>query len=149
MLIGSFIHPVAIALQLLAIFWALRLIPLTGKAKAWLAFTAAFALMGARRVIELLEHIGVIQIEIGNAFDIMGEILALIISILVALGIYLIRGVFEERQQAQQKLQQQLDELLRFQKVTVGRELHMKELAEENAALRDRLAAAQPDETKS
>jgi hypothetical protein len=48
-----------------------------------------------------------------------------------------------------QKLQQQLDELLRFQKLTVGRELRMKELAEENTALRNQIAAAQLEETKS
>lgn len=53
------------------------------------------------------------------------------------------------RQQAQEKLHQQLDELLRWQKLTVGRELRMKELADENAALHDRLAAAPPEETKS
>ncbi len=53
------------------------------------------------------------------------------------------------RQLAQEKLHQQLDELLRFQKLTVGRELRMKELADENTALRDRLAAAPSEETKS
>jgi hypothetical protein len=40
MLIGSLTHPLAIALQLLAIIMALRLIPLTRKAKAWLVFSA-------------------------------------------------------------------------------------------------------------
>jgi hypothetical protein len=53
------------------------------------------------------------------------------------------------RQQAQEKLHQQLDELLRWQKLTVGRELRMKELADENAALRDRFAAAPSEESKS
>lgn len=51
-----------------------------------------------------------------------------------------------ERQQVQQKLQQQLDELLRFQKLTVGRELRMKELVEENAALHDQLDSPKPGE---
>jgi len=53
-----------------------------------------------------------------------------------------------ERQQAQQKLQHQLDELLRFQKLTVGRELRMKELAEENAALRNQLVSDKYDSPK-
>jgi len=48
----------------------------------------------------------------------------------------------------QAELERQIDELRRFQKLTVGRELRMKELAEENTALRNQIAA-QPDETKS
>ncbi|MDD5384136.1 MAG: hypothetical protein PHG89_04565 [Gallionella sp.] len=147
MLIGSFTHPLAVALQLLMIYWALRLIPLTGRAKAWMVFTAAFALMGVRRTLELLEHNGVIPS--GIAFDNLNDIIALAISILMALGIYLIRGIFEEWQQAQQKLQQQLDELLRFQKLTVGRELRMKELVEENTVLRNQLASAKPGSRQS
>lgn len=145
MLIGSFTHPLAIALQLLAVIMALRLMPLTGRAKAWLAFSAAFALMGVRRIIESLEHNNVIPG--GVTFDNLNDLIALAISILTVFGIYLIRGIFEERQQAQQKLQQQLDELLRYQKLTVGRELRMKELAEENAALRNQLASTKSGST--
>lgn len=52
-----------------------------------------------------------------------------------------------ERQQSRQKLQQQLDELLRFQKLTVGRELRMKELVEENTTLRNRLDSIKPGRT--
>ncbi len=146
MLIGSFTHPVAVALQLLAIILALRLIPLTGNSKAWLVFSAAFALMAVRRIIELLEHNSFISG--GIAFNNLNDLIALAVSILTAIGVYLIRGIFEGRRQAQQKLQQQLDELLRFQKLTVGRELRMKELAEENAALRSQIAATRPDDAK-
>lgn len=144
--IELFTHPLAVALQLFAVVWALRLIPLTGRSKAWLAFSAAFTLMGARRIIELLEHNAIIPGGISS--DNLNDILALAVSILIAFGVYLIREIFEERQRAQQKLQQQLDELLQFQKLTVGRELRMKELAEENAALRRQFAAAQPDKVK-
>lgn len=54
-----------------------------------------------------------------------------------------------ERQQSRIKLQQQLDELLRFQKLTVGRELRMKELVEENTALRNQLDSAKSGGTQS
>ena len=37
---------------------------------------------------------------------------------------------------AQRKLEKQLDELQRFQKITLGRELRMKELYDENQALK-------------
>lgn len=57
--------------------------------------------------------------------------------------------IFRPMRNQQAELEQQLDELRRFQKMTVGRELRMKELVEENAVLRNQLAAAQPDETKS
>jgi PAS domain S-box-containing protein len=44
-----------------------------------------------------------------------------------------------ERKAMQRKLEQQLDELRRFEKVAVARELRMKELAEDNRALREQL----------
>lgn len=71
--------------------------------------------------------------------------------VLATLGISYQRDLrlANEQQQSRQKLEQQLDELLRFQKLTVGRELRMKELVEENTALRNRITAAQPDGTKS
>lgn len=147
MLIGSFTHPLATALQLLAVILALRLIQLTGKAKAWLVFSAAFMLMGVRRVTELLEHYNVMPS--GIAITNLNDIIALTISILVVFGVYLISEIFEERKQARQKLQQQLDELLRFQKVTVGRELRMKELVEENTALRNQLASTKQGNNQS
>ena len=146
MQIDIFIHPLAAVLQLLAVVWALRLIPLTGKAAAWWVFSTAFVLTGVRRVISLLEHHDIIQSTILSHN--MDSIFALIISILTLLGIHLIREIFMERAQAQQKLQQQLGELLRFQHLTVGRELRMKELVEENAALRGQLAGANPDKTQ-
>lgn len=69
---------------------------------------------------------------------------------LAALGISYRRDrrLATERQQSRQRLEDQLDELLRFQKLTVGRELRMKELAEENAALRDQLVTAKPDSAR-
>ena len=53
-----------------------------------------------------------------------------------------------EWRQAQQDLQQQLDELLRFQKLTVGRELRMKELVGENAVLRTRIVPVEPGDNR-
>ena len=63
---------------------------------------------------------------------------------LAALGVSYRRDIrmSAARRQAQQKLHQQLDELLRFQKLTVGRELRMKELVEENAAMHNQLDSA-------
>lgn len=49
------------------------------------------------------------------------------------------RRLVAEQQRSRTEMQQRLDELLRFQKLTIGRELRMKELVEENAALRARM----------
>ncbi|MFA5371875.1 MAG: DUF3365 domain-containing protein [Sideroxydans sp.] len=59
------------------------------------------------------------------------------------------RRVSAERHQFQQMQEQQLDELQRFQKLTVGRELRMKELADENAELHRQIDAAPPGNAKS
>lgn len=68
---------------------------------------------------------------------------------MAALGVAYQRDfrLLAERRKAQQDLHQQLDELLRFQKLTVGRELRMKELSEENATLREQLAIGPPEGT--
>ena len=46
-----------------------------------------------------------------------------------------------DKREAEQVLRKQLDELRRFQKATVERELRMKELKEENQRLREQLVA--------
>jgi len=147
MLVGILTHPLGIALQFLGVYWALCLIPLSGRSNAWLVFSAAFVLMGVRRVDELLEHFEIISPgTLTNNFD---DLLSLLTSILMVMGIYLTRKIFEEHQQAQKTLRQQLDELLRFQKVTVGRELRMKELVEENTELRRQHDLTKSDRTQS
>lgn len=75
--------------------------------------------------------------------DIIDPIL-LVLIISPALYILIFRPVRDR----QAELERQLDELRRFQKVTVGRELRMKELVEENTALRNQLASAKPDSTR-
>ncbi len=48
--------------------------------------------------------------------------------------------VWKEKQAAEEKLREQLEELRRFEKVAIGREQRMHELKEENARLLARLA---------
>ena len=66
---------------------------------------------------------------------------------IVSPALYLL--IFRPMRAQQAGLERQLDELRRFQKLTVGRELRMKELVEENTALRNQIAAAQPDGAES
>jgi len=72
---------------------------------------------------------------------------SIVLTAIVSTSLYIL--IFRPMCYQQAELERQLDELRRFQKLTVGRELRMKELAEENAALRKQIAAAQTDETKS
>jgi len=57
----------------------------------------------------------------------------------VRYAIGVIRDV-SERKQAERRLAEQLDELQRFHRIAVGRELRIREVSEENRSLRQRLA---------
>lgn len=127
----------SVALQAAAAAMALRLIPLSGRAAAWLLFSAVFVLMTARRFISLLHEAGLIE-EPRQLFRLI-EPVALVISILLVIAVYLTRRIFVELAESRTQLERRLDELRRFQQATVGRELRLKELEEENTRLRIRL----------
>jgi hypothetical protein len=129
----------SMSVQAFAAFFALRLIPVSGRARAWIIISLAFLLMMTRRLVGLLYESGVID---RATMELTAEVLALTISIMLAVGVYLIRGIFADLKRAHARLTEQLDELHRFQKVTVGRELRLKEIEAECAALRLRLADA-------
>jgi hypothetical protein len=131
----------SVALQAAAAVMALRLIPLSGRATAWVLFSIVFLLMAARRAISLLHEAGVI--EDPKQLSSLIEPVALAISILLVMAVYLTRRIFIELAQSRTQLESQLDELRRFERATVGRELRMKELEEETARLRARLDALQ------
>lgn len=129
----------SVALQALAAIMALRLIPLTGRAIAWLLFSIVFLLMAVRRVISLLHEAGVIA-DPRQLISLI-EPVALVISILLVAAVYFTRRLFEEHQRAREQLERQLDELRRFQNAAVGRELRIRELEEIVARLERRRVA--------
>jgi len=131
----------SVFLQVTAAIMALRLIPLSGRADAWLLFSLVFLLMSLRRFISLLHEAGFIDDP--RHLHSMIEPLALLISILLVTAVYLTRGIFSDLQKTRAQTEQQLDELRRFQKTAVGRELRMKELEEENASLKIHLQSLQ------
>src|SRR3989338_4248805 len=92
-------------------------------------------------VIESISHT-ILKVEFLEkiAFEFIDPILLII---LVSPALLLL--IFKPMRAQQAVLERQLDELRRFQKLTVGRELRMKELAEENAALRNQLTGTQSD----
>jgi len=137
--LGLLIHLINFLLQIVAVALALRLIRPSGQARAWVILSCSFVLTAVHRLLDVLIHVE-------NSEQVLewNDVIVTFSVLLLVTGVYLIREIFVEREQARMKLQQQLDELLRFQKLTVGRELRMKELVEENAALHNQLASAKP-----
>lgn len=92
----------SVAVQCLAVVLALRLIPLTGRALAWTVLSAAFLLMAARRTISLLYQQGTLNDNWLAVFS--TELVALIISILMLIGVLMIRKIFVQRQSDEAKI---------------------------------------------
>jgi PAS domain S-box-containing protein len=89
----SIILIVSLALQFVAVFFALRLIKVTGKSLAWGLIAVAIALMALRRSISLID-----TVVSGHATrpDMYVELVALAISVLMAAGIWRITPIFKE-----------------------------------------------------
>ena len=103
-------------------------------------------LMGEFLIMLLIESIHTTAPEVGFLGNVAWKFVdPIMLAVFVAPALYLL--IFRALNQ-QAELERKIDELLRFQRLTVGRELRMKELAEENAALRNQIAAAQQKETK-
>lgn len=120
------LHWLTVLLSVAAVAWAIYLIPLSGRVRAWLWLSAAFALLATERVFEMLAHGGILLTEKNN--EIVSDLLHLFATAGLLTGIICIRKIFLEYRTSRQQVGQQLDELQRFQRVSVGRELRMKEL---------------------
>ena len=98
----------SICLQLFAAVYSLTLIRLTGKVRSWLFISLGIALMTVRRAIALIEILE------GNPIhpqDWMMESVALLTSVLLALGIIWITPLFRSLQSVNQSLQSSNREL--------------------------------------
>ncbi|OGT14412.1 MAG: hypothetical protein A3J49_12900 [Gallionellales bacterium RIFCSPHIGHO2_02_FULL_57_16] len=106
----------------------------------------------ARLLVVLMVSVFAIEMLLMVAFDLLPPmptwlensldatfIAALLFPVLYRLVFQPLRMFVAQQTLTQHKLEQQLDELQRFHKVTIGRELRMKELFEENQALKARL----------
>lgn len=82
----------SVGLQCVAVVLALRLIPVTGRALAWVLLSVAFLLMASRRTISLLYAEGIIESAWQHTFS--AEIVALVISVLIVVAVFLIKRVF-------------------------------------------------------
>lgn len=135
------LHLISVILAVAATVWAVYLIPLAGRAIAWILLSIAFILFAAERVFESLVHRGLLM-GLETA-EVVSDIMHVFILAFLLGGIFHIRRIFLERQFAQRKLMENLDELQRFFNASIGRELRMKELFDENQTLKTRLKEMQ------
>lgn len=127
------LHLATVILSTVAAVCALYLIPLSGKARAWLLLCAAFILFSVERLSELMSHVGILLDT--PTQEVISDVLLAVMSVCLLGGVCYIRDIFHVHNGERRKLMQRLDELQRFHQVTIGRELRMKELYEENQAL--------------
>jgi two-component sensor histidine kinase len=105
---------VSVGFQLVASFMAIRLIKLTGRSGSWLFISGALLLMSIRRIIPLYA-----MIQYNTGVNFFNEIIGLVLSILMFLGILGIKAIFLERRQAEATVQRMLAE-----KEMILREVH-------------------------
>ena len=91
----------SILLQFAAAFMAFRLIPLTGRRFAWSLISAALMLMALRRCITLIHSLSGETLIRPN---LNAELIALAISLIMAVGISRIAPIFIERKRAEEAL---------------------------------------------
>src|SRR3989338_1481151 len=95
-------------------------------------------LVGEFLIMMLIESIRTATLKVGFLENVDWKFLdPIMLAAFVAPALYFL--IFRALNQ-QAELERQLDELRRFQKLTIGRELRMKELVEEIAALRNPLS---------
>lgn len=135
--LGLLIHLVNFTLFAMAAVVALRQFRTSDYMPVWLLLSGFLVLTAISPLLDLFEHLSISGDE---NFVEWSDVLATLRGGLLVAGVHLLGRVMGERRIVQQQLREQLDELRRFQRLAVGRELRMKELVSENAALRERLA---------
>lgn len=90
---------ISVALQVGAALLALRLIKVSGRAAAWIILSTAFMLMTARRAVSLLAEQGLVSAQWPAVAT--AEVIALVISVLICIGVYLIGDIFVQQRQSE------------------------------------------------
>ncbi len=93
----------SLVLQIVAVYFALRLIKVTGKSVAWGLIAFAIVLMALRRGISLVE---IITSEHAKQPNMNAELVALLISAFMAAGIERITPIFREIQSITKRLRE-------------------------------------------
>ncbi|MEF9438621.1 MAG: PAS domain S-box protein, partial [Candidatus Mariimomonas ferrooxydans] len=99
----SIVLGISVLLKFLAATLALRLIWVTGKKWAWILIAGAISLMAVRRSITITR---LISGDISYSPDLTAEVVALIISVLMVVGISLIAPLFHKTKKSEEALQE-------------------------------------------
>ncbi len=116
-MLATLILSISVLLQFTAAFYALRLIKVTGKMYSWILISAALFLMVIRRLIPLYSLIFTTE---SYPIDLSNEVIGLVLSMLMLLGVMGIGPIFTERKRAEEALEKKTEELERS-----NRELQM------------------------
>jgi PAS domain S-box-containing protein len=103
---------VSVVLQLLATFWALKLIPITGKRTAWVLIVLAIFFMLFRRGFDFYYLLHGYNILPQELHDILTETVSLLTSFLLALGIVLIAPLFKSIRESERSVKESEERLL-------------------------------------
>jgi PAS domain S-box-containing protein len=98
----------SIIIQAFAAIKAIRLISITGRRVAWSLIALALALMSVRRIVPLY------RLLTGDALyspDLLNELIGLVLSLVMAIGISRIAPLFIERREAEEKLRDAAEEM--------------------------------------
>lgn len=137
------LHIVSTVVMIVASLLAIRLSPISGRRGAWLLLCAAILLMVLERVLEMLAHHNIfLSVESNEG---VSDVLHLLFSLCMLGSVIDIRHLFVERENEHRLLNNQLNELQRFHQLSIGRELRMKELFEENAKLKEQVMEGHHD----
>ncbi len=101
------LQAVAVTCQLIAAFFALKLIRLTGKWTSWILISIAFCLMALRRSLSLWEVLA----SKSTSIELRDDAFALAISALMLIGVLLIGPLFQTIRQAAETLRRAKDDL--------------------------------------
>lgn len=101
-MIASIVLVLSILIQFAAAFRALRLMRLTGRQRAWMLIALGLSLMALRRLVTLIDSLSLAQ---PKPPDLEVELIGLVISVVMLLGVGAIRPLFVRMQQTTQALQ--------------------------------------------
>jgi hypothetical protein len=125
------VHLLNFLLLSIAVSIALRMPRASDTTRVRLLLSSAFLLMAISPLLDMYGHFA----RQGGGILEASDLLATISSALALAGVFLLRPIIAGRIQDKLNLHRQLDELQRFQRLAVGREMRMKELVVENERL--------------
>ena len=100
-ILTAFVLALSIAIQIAAAVMAFRLIDITGRRLAWILISVALALMALRRILPLFH---LLTGDLSLPPDLLNEVIGLVLSVVMTIGVALIAPLFTEIKSAEDKI---------------------------------------------